>query len=193
MPRLFATAALCSTLVLLPACNSTGENHSDAHMQGEMQQTTHAICVLSSTANNTVSGWVKFEQTVGGVRVTAEVAGLTPGKHGFHVHHLGDISAADGTATAGHFNPGGHDHGLPSGHGAHSHVGGHAGDLGNLDANADGVATYDVTFEGLHLNGPASIIGRSIIVHRDEDDGGQPTGNAGPRIAQGVIGIDAAE
>ena len=58
MPRLFATAALCSTLVLLPACCSTGENHSDAHMHGEMQQTTHAICVLSSTANNTVTGWV---------------------------------------------------------------------------------------------------------------------------------------
>lgn len=193
MPRtLFATAALCSTLAFLPACCCTGEKSEAAHMHGEKEKITHAICVLSATEGNTVAGWVKFEQTMEGTRVTAEVRNLTPGKHGFHVHHLGDISAPDGTATAGHFNPGGVDHGLPSdGHGhGHSEVGGHVGDLGNLDANADGVATYDVTFKDLKLH---YILGRSIIVHRDEDDGGQPTGNAGPRIAQGVIGIDTAE
>jgi len=190
MPRLFATAALCSTLAFLPACQYFGGHDEKAHTHGEKEKITHAICVLSATEGNNVAGWVKFEQTAHGTRVTAEVRNLTPGLHGFHVHHLGDISAADGTATAGHYNPGGHDHGLPSGHGGHAHVGGHVGDFGNLDANADGVATFDVTFKDLKLH---AILGRSIIVHRDEDDGSQPTGNAGPRIAQGVIGIDAAE
>ncbi|MFI4859409.1 MAG: superoxide dismutase family protein [Phycisphaerales bacterium JB063] len=190
MTRFIAAAALTSTLAFLPACHHA-HHHGDG-MHGQTEKITHAICILSATEGNNVTGWVKFEQTAQGTRVTADVRGLTPGKHGFHVHHLGDISAADGTATAGHYNPHGVDHGLPSdGHGhGHSEVGGHVGDLGNLDANAQGHATYDVTYKDLKLH---YILGRSIIVHRDEDDGGQPTGNAGPRIAQGVIGIDAAE
>lgn len=200
MTRTISTAALCATLAFLPACGNQsagtnahnhpdGENHE--HAEG-IQGVTHAICVLSATEGNGVTGWVKFEQTDHGVRVTAEVDGLTPGKHGFHVHMFGDLSAGDGTATGGHFDPHGVDHGLPGMHDDHAHVGGHAGDLGNLDADDTGHASYDVTFSDLHLNGTGSIVGRSIIVHRDEDDGGQPTGNAGPRIAQGVIGIDAA-
>ncbi|MEM9415201.1 MAG: superoxide dismutase family protein [Planctomycetota bacterium] len=200
MKRFFSTAALLTAIAFLPACGGSTSGDGHAHGEGdthahaeEHAEITHAICVLSATEGNSVTGWIKFEQTDAGVRVTAEVNGLTPGLHGFHVHHLGDISAPDGTATAGHFNPDGVDHGLPGEHGDHSHVGGHAGDLGNLDANEDGRATYDVTYSDLTLNGAKSIIGRSIIVHRDEDDGSQPTGNAGPRIAQGVIGIDAAD
>jgi Cu-Zn family superoxide dismutase len=200
MTRSIPTAALCATLCFLPACGNQsagtgqhahGDGHDHSHAEG-IQGVTHAICVLSATEGNAVTGWIRFEQTDAGVRVTAEVDGLTPGKHGFHVHMFGDLSAADGTATGGHFDPHGVDHGLPGTHGDHAHVGGHAGDLGNLDADDTGHARYDVTFADLHLNGPESIIGRSIIVHRDEDDGRQPTGNAGPRIAQGVIGIDAA-
>ena len=194
MKHLLPTAALFALLVLLPACgNNTpagGSNAGQAH-DPAAAEITHALCVLQPTKGHTVTGWIKFTQTGHGVRVQAEVDGLAPGLHGFHVHVYGDLSADDGTATGGHFNPQGKGHGLPHIHGDHSHVGGHAGDLGNLNADDAGHASYDVTFDDLPLSGAHAIIGRSIIIHRDEDDGTGDTGNAGPRIAQGVIGIAA--
>ncbi|RKD91080.1 superoxide dismutase family protein [Mangrovibacterium diazotrophicum] len=143
-----------------------------------------AICVLQPTEGNTVSGTVTFTKTDGGVVVKAEVSGLTPGKHGFHIHQFGDLTAPDGTSAGGHFNPEGHDHGAPTGEMRH------VGDLGNLEANAEGVAIYEVTYPSMTFAGPESILGRGIIVHADEDDlVSQPTGAAGARVAIGVIGV----
>jgi len=139
-----------------------------------------AIAVLSPTEGNDTSGVVEFTKTAEGVRVTAEARGLTPGDHGFHVHQWGDITAGDGTATGGHFDP----HGTM--HGARDADMKHIGDLGNLTANSRGVATYDWTDPRMTLE---MIIGRAVIVHADPDDYGQPTGNAGARVAQGVIGV----
>ncbi len=143
-----------------------------------------AIAVLVAGNDSGVSGTVTFEQTASGVRVVADVAGLTPGKHGFHVHQKGDLSAADLTSTGGHFNPTGHDHAGPDA--AKRHV----GDLGNLTAGADGRARADFVDPKLALAGEHSIIGRGVIVHAGADDlTSQPTGNAGGRVAGGVIGI----
>jgi len=143
-----------------------------------------AICVLQPTEGNSVTGTVTFTKTDDGVVVKAEVSGLTPGKHGFHIHQFGDLTAPDGTSAGGHFNPEGHDHGAP--HAEMRHV----GDLGNLEANADGVATYEVSYPTMTFAGPESILGRGIIVHADEDDlVSQPTGAAGKRVAIGVIGV----
>jgi Cu-Zn family superoxide dismutase len=161
-----------------------------AHAPAPANATTNAICVLSATEGNTVTGWVKFTKQPDGVLIEAEVKGLTPGaKHGFHVHELGDISAKDGTATGGHYNPGGHDHAAPDADMRH------VGDLGNIEANAEGVGTYSRLDKMVRLNGPKNnIIGRGIIVHAGTDDlSTQPTGNAGARIAQGVIGVAKAE
>ena len=94
----------------------------------------------------------------------AELTGLTPGEHGFHVHEFGDCSMADGTCAGGHFNPTGAPHGGPDD--AKRHV----GDLGNIKADASGKATYKRVDKMLALNGPNSIIGRSIIVHAAPDD-----------------------
>ena len=127
--------------------------------------------------------------------VEANVSGLNPdSKHGFHVHQWGDISANDGTATGGHYDPQQVGvHGLPQAHAhgdeTHHMTGGHAGDFGNLETDAEGNATYSKTFENLSLTGHNAVLGRAVIVHIKEDDGGQPTGNAGARVAQGVIGI----
>jgi Cu-Zn family superoxide dismutase len=118
-----------------------------------------------------------------GIRVIAEVSGLTPGDHGFHVHQWGDASAPDGTSAGGHFNPHDTDHALPEADVRH------VGDLGNLHAGADGRAVYDRIDTGLSLGGAHTIIGRGLIIHAKTDDGGQPTGNAGARVAIGVIGI----
>lgn len=147
-------------------------------------QVDEMVCVLVPTAGHQVTGTVTFTQEKGFVRVIADVNGLTPGKHGFHVHDLGDTRAADGTATGGHFDPKGHPHGGPSASRRH------AGDLGNLTADASGHAHLEWDDYKLQLNGPETILGRSVIVHADEDDlSSQPTGNAGARVAQGVIGI----
>lgn len=143
-----------------------------------------AICVLHATDGNDVSGTVTFTKTADGIKVIADVSGLTQGKHGFHVHEFGDCSAADGTSAGGHFNPEGTKHGAPN------DVERHVGDLGNLQADANGNAHYERTDTYIALRGPHSIIGRAIIVHAGEDDlTSQPTGAAGARVACGVIGI----
>ncbi len=139
-----------------------------------------AIAVMTPTQGNNVRGTVEFHKADNGVRVVASITGLTPGDHGFHIHHWGDITAADGTATGGHFDPFGHDHG------ARDADVKHIGDLGNLSADRNGVATYDWTDPDMSI---ALIIGRGVIIHAEPDDYGQPTGNAGARVAQGVIGV----
>jgi Cu-Zn family superoxide dismutase len=145
---------------------------------------TAAIAVLVPGSGSSVSGTVKFTQESEGVRVQADVKGLTPGAHGFHVHEKGDLSKPDLTSAGGHFNPAGHSHGAPSA--AQRHL----GDLGNLEAGADGRATVDFVDPQLKLAGADSIIGRAVIVHEKGDDlKSQPTGNAGGRVAGGVIGI----
>ncbi|MHC4392028.1 MAG: superoxide dismutase family protein [Planctomycetota bacterium] len=157
---------------------TTGEN---THDHGPA--ITKAICVLTPTAGNRVRGQVTFTQTMDGVKIEGTFSNLTPGNHGFHVHEFGDISGQDGKSAGGHFNPQGHDHSLPDS--AVRHV----GDLGNLIADDAGNATYSRVDKVIKLTGAHSIIGRGMIVHAKPDDGGQPTGNAGPRAAMGVIGI----
>jgi Cu-Zn family superoxide dismutase len=201
MKRILPSILAVLSLAFFTACGGGSDHDDHGHGDGEhnaFAEVSKAICVLTPTNNQDlpgVNGTVTFTQTKSGVLVVAEVSGLTPnGKHGFHVHQWGDISVADGTGTGGHYDPTGDaEHGLPSVHDhdgeAHAMTGGHAGDFGNLEADADGNATYSKTFEDLSLTGHNAVLGRAIIVHIKEDDGGQPTGNAGARVAQGVIGI----
>lgn len=144
----------------------------------------HAKAVLLPTQGHRVSGVVIFSAEKNGVKITAELSGLTPGKHGFHIHELGDCSAADATSAGGHFNPDNMEHGAPN---AASH---HEGDLGNIEANSAGKASYEYLDKSLSFSGKNSILGRSVIVHEHEDDfKTQPTGNSGNRLACGVIGV----
>ncbi|CAI5961780.1 unnamed protein product [Closterium sp. NIES-65] len=150
----------------------------------------NAVAVL--TGSSGVSGTVTFSQEGSGpTEVSATVAGLTPGLHGFHVHKLGDLS--NGCMSTGpHFNPAGKTHGAPGDSERH------AGDLGNLVANESGVATVSLTDLQIPLSGPNSVLGRAVVVHADADDLGKggvelskATGNAGGRVACGVIGLSA--
>lgn len=142
-----------------------------------------AVANLQPTEGSSVTGTVTFESTNGGVRIEAHINGLSPGKHGFHIHEFGDCSAPDASSAGGHFNPGNHPHGAP-GQGEH-----HAGDLGNLEADESGHAMKEMTVDFITLgSGPNSVVGKAVIVHADEDDlSTQPTGNAGGRLACGVI------
>ena len=145
---------------------------------------TKAVAVLSPTKGNNVSGVVTFEVVKSGVKIVADVTGLTPGLHGFHVHEFGDCTAPDATSAGGHFNPHHMQHGGPDA------AVRHAGDLGNLDANASGQAHYERVDTMISLDGADSIIGRAVTVHEKADDlKTQPTGNAGARVACGAIGV----
>jgi len=132
---------------------------------------------LSPTEGNSVSGTLTFTEG----QVEGEITGLAPGKHGFHIHKVGDCSSGDGKSAGGHYNPESVDHGSPSSELRH------IGDLGNILADENGRAKIDITDENIMLLGPDSIAGKGVIIHALEDDFGQPTGNAGSRVACGVI------
>ena len=168
-------------LLLIPVLNGFGQKNNKMMMKNDINK---AVCVLIPTQGNNVSGAIIFTKTPDGVLVKGDVHGLTPGKHGFHIHELGDCSAADGTSAGGHFNP------MDMPHGAPMDMKRHEGDMGNIEADASGNAHIEYTDKMLTMSGPNSIIGRGIIVHKDADDlKTQPTGNAGARVACGVIGI----
>jgi Cu/Zn superoxide dismutase len=93
-----------------------------------------AIAVVYPAKDKTVKGLITFTQMEKGVKVVAHLEGLTPGKHGFHVHEFGDCSAPDATSAGGHFNP------TQMSHGAPTDVTRHAGDLGNIAADETGMA-----------------------------------------------------
>lgn len=150
--------------------------------------TVKAVCVLQGEG---VKGTVFFTQGASSepVKVTGEISGLKPGLHGFHVHEFGDNT--NGCTSAGaHFNPLNKEHGAPTDSVRH------VGDLGNVEAGANGIAKIDITDKVIQLQGDHNVIGRTIVVHADPDDLGKgnhelskTTGNAGARLACGVIGI----
>jgi len=192
MSRIIAfVSTTCLAIVILVAACSTDKTNDAAGSAGTgaAKTTTKAIVQLYGTkGNEKTTGIVTFTQQSGGVLVEATVTGLTPGKHGFHIHQLGDATCADGKCTKGHWNPTGAKHGGPDSAERHH------GDLGNLDANAEGKATYKRVDTVIQLSGAHSIVGRAIILHAGADDlTSQPTGAAGARVAQGVIGIAAEE
>lgn len=146
------------------------------------QSGERAVAELNPTKGNNVKGRVTFTKEKRGVRVVVDLTGLTAGEHGFHIHEKGDCSAPDGASAGAHFNPSGMPHGGPNSLRRHS------GDFGNLAADSSGRAHADFVDPYLTFTGPSSIIGRAVIVHAQADDLiSQPAGNAGGRVACGVI------
>lgn len=137
-------------------------------------------------ANNNVTGTVTFTQAAPDtLKVMIAITGLAPNsKHGFHIHEKGDMSDPALMSVGGHFNPAGHKHGGPDSPMAH------AGDLGNVTADSNGAVHEERTVKGISLDegSPNYIVGRAVIVHGKEDDmKTDPAGNAGPRVAGGVV------
>jgi superoxide dismutase, Cu-Zn family len=162
---------------LLAACAGIGAK------QGPVKEGPAATAHLRPTEGSQVHGTTTFTQKGDKVVVRADVAGLMPGLHGFHIHEKGDCSAPDATSAGGHYNPLNADHGGPQGSPRH------AGDLGNLNANEYGKATLTLEVQGVSVgSGPNDIIGKGLIVHAKADDfKSQPAGDSGPRVACGVI------
>ena len=141
-----------------------------------------ASAALEPTKGNEASGTITFKREGNVVHVQGPLAGMKPGEHGFHIHEKGDCSCPDAECAGPHFSPEKMPHGAPS------VAQRHAGDLGNVTADGEGAATVDVKDSVLKLEGDDSIIGRAVVLHANPDDlKSQPSGNAGPRIACGVI------
>lgn len=168
MKTMFAAVAA----VLLAACQSAPV------------EPLRATAQLQPTKGSKTFGEATFEQVGDKVHVVVYVQGLKAGQeHGLHIHEVGDCSSGDGMSTKGHFNP----QGKP--HARYDSAERHAGDLPPLKAGKDGRAKVDAMLDVITVGaGPASVVGRGLIVHADPDDfRTQPTGNAGARIACGVI------
>lgn len=143
-----------------------------------------AVAVMLPLGESGVQGVVAFAKGSEGVRVTATFSNLAPGLHGFHIHEYGDCRTSDGASAGGHFNPNNQIHGGPDSEQRH------VGDLGNVQADEKGIARVDFSLKTLSLSGDEGIIGRSVVLTEHQDDfRTQPTGNAGARLACGVIGF----
>jgi superoxide dismutase, Cu-Zn family len=143
-----------------------------------------ARATLEPRSGSTVTGTATFtELPEGGVRAVVHIEKAPPGTHGLHVHEKGDCSAPDATSAGGHFNPTTMPHAGPM---DAQH---HAGDLGNIEIKADGTGELTITSKMLTVKpGPNSVVGRAVIFHEKADDlKTQPTGNAGGRLACGVV------
>jgi Cu-Zn family superoxide dismutase len=185
--RIVPLAAATLAVLGLAACGSTPPKApAPAAAAPAPVQPRDAVANLASASGSLVSGRLQV-MTMGAdaIHIAGDIGGLAPGSsHGFHIHEHGDCSAADASSAGGHFNPSGAPHGRMD-EGQH-----HAGDIDNITADADGVAHVNMHVPGLTLGTGAAndVAGRAIIVHADPDDyASQPAGNAGKRVACGVI------
>ena len=187
---LFKTASFVFAAAFSLACSSAAAPQHGGHDHAAAAAATgkSATAELKGKDGSTISGKVTFKETAQGVAVVADVAGIPAGAsmRGFHVHEVGDCTPPDFTSAGSHFNPTGAPHGA---RGATEH---HAGDFGNIDVKADGTAHLELASTSITVApGPNSVVGRAVILHEKGDDLlTQPTGNAGGRVACGVVKAD---
>lgn len=153
----------------------------------DKKQVTHAIATLQPTKGNQINGTVQLDAVPQGVRVKAQLRNVPKGKHAFHVHVYGDCSGPEAKTAGPHFNFEGSSLSPPAG------IQRITGDLGEIEPDAAGNATFEATVPKASLQGAYSILGRSVVVHAQPNDPTKPPeGGAGARLACGVIGVDEA-
>ena len=159
-----------------------------------------AICNLTNVSDKKISGYIQFTEImekgakskrVSKLKINVQVSGLSPGLHGFHIHESGNLIEGC-SSTCKHFNPDNCKHGDILDRKKNRH----AGDLGNIKVDRHGICNQVIYDKLLRLHGKYSILGRSVVIHENEDDLGrggnkesERTGNAGKRIACGVVGV----
>jgi superoxide dismutase, Cu-Zn family len=171
-----------------PPLLSIAEEPVDEAMESSpvIVDATELVAVLSPTEGNQTSGVIRFKPVEKGqVEIEGQLTGLSRNsKHAIHIHQYGDLTSKDGESAGDHYNPMHHPHALPDKENRH------AGDFGNLESDQDGNANFKLTVDNISLAGRLNpIIGRGLVVHAKLDDGSQPSGNAGDRLAVGVIGV----
>ena len=152
-------------------------------------KTIYAVALVRENDNSGVSGVVSFAQEGDKITITATIKGLAKGKHGFHIHEFGNLK--EGCQSCGsHYNPFGKTHAGPAD--AVRHV----GDLGNIESDGVNDSQFSIVDHLIRLDGEHNVLGRSVVIHKDEDDLGtgnfpdsKTTGHAGARIACGIIAL----
>src|SRR5262245_15492231 len=164
----FAAVLACA----LAACES-----ESAHRIPE------SSALIEGRSGRRCTGFASFTEVPGGVSIVVDVQNVTPGLHGLHIAEFGNCDAVNASSAGGHFDPHGAQHGSPD---APVH---HAGDLGNIQVDASGAGHYERVVAGLTVGpGPFSVTYRAIVLNERRDDfESQPAGDAGARIACGVI------
>lgn len=181
-------------LMLVSACAENPEPTDEDTVRTdsariEQPRPTEVSARLSPTEGSNASGTVTFTQEGNAVRVVANVSGVAPGMHGFHIHETGDCSAPDASSAGGHYNPMDAPHGAPENAADQRHM----GDLGNLEVGADSTGTYQRNDTVLSMRGANSILGKAVVLHAGQDDlTSQPSGAADSRMACGVIEMNGS-
>jgi Cu-Zn family superoxide dismutase len=163
---------------------SIDDNASEAAGTAQFAMIDMATVKIAPTAGHTASGTVRFrpskDQTE--MLVLVDMEGLEPGPHGFHIHENGDCSAPDAASAGAHLNP------YKTHHGGTDTAERHLGDLGNVEADADGKVKAEIVVKDLAFSGPSSILQKAMVVHAKSDDlRTDPSGGSGDRIGCGVI------
>lgn len=174
---------LSAGVAYLISANTTSGSVNTEALEGKELQVLHVELI---DGKGQKIGSAMLREGTKGVLIQVEAQGLTPGKHGFHIHEQ-TFKDADFAQAGGHFNPTKKEHGRlnPKGY--------HLGDLGNLTVGQDGTVQAEIFAGGVTLKkgDPHSILGRSLIIHSEEDDElTDPAGNAGDRIAGGNIAMN---
>lgn len=153
-----------------------------------MKENKEAVCVFQDSK---IKGYVVFKEFKEQKKTEIHIClkNVPKGKHGFHIHESGDLREGCNSLCS-HYNPYHKNHGGPKDKERH------VGDLGNLEPDENGNVRKIMYDDKIKLSGKHSILGRSVVIHAKEDDLGKgnnkeslKTGNAGKRIACGVIGI----
>jgi len=173
---------LFTLFALILVLNCTKTERVEVIKEFDGPKITKTVAVIHPIGENNISGTVNFGKTETGTKITAQITGLSKGEHGFHIHQYGDCSAPDGSSAGGHFNP------EDMKHSSREAEKRHVGDMGNLISEGEEfTTTLSYIDDQIYIE---EIIGRGIIIHAEEDDlTSQPSGDAGDRIACGVIGV----
>ena len=183
-PRMFKTLLPSALFVSLLAGSALAD---DAKKVPEKKPpAAKPVTVKLSDAKGKSIGTAKLEAEPGGVKITLSVKGLAAGEHAIHVHETAKCEGPDFKSAGGHFNP---EH---KKHGKDNPEGPHAGDMPNFTADAKGASTASVVASGVTLDdGPHGVLaggGTALVIHEKADDmKSDPAGNAGSRIACGLI------
>src|SRR4051794_18166227 len=179
-PNLVRLASVLVCIGFLAGCEMFGKDKKGSSSAQKMQADAGKVAVANiqpskaaatQPANKNVTGTATFTQVGNDVRVVAHVNGLSPGKHGFHVHQKGDLSDPALVSAGPHYDTDKHKHGGPD---TAEH---HSGDMGNITADESGHAMVDVTLHDTQLD---ALVGKSVLVHAAEDDmKTDPSGNSG--------------
>ena len=180
-----AAIALFSLLFAFSISACDASDTQDSPTAAEPDSGAIAQATLAGTElNPDITGELTVEETADGLLMQGTLRNVPPGEHGFHIHE-GESCADEGKAAGGHFNPRQVEHGFLPEDGLDN---AHAGDTGNVEAAEDGTVNWSLEVPELTLApGELSVANRAVILHAQPDDFGQPTGNAGDRIACGII------